>query len=106
MPTTPTYRAREALRRWRRTAGDRWDPPLTDRQREVVRRYCDDLSPAEIAAELRIAEGTVQRTLHDASVRLGLAGDRRYVKGTICWAVGAAAGDSGGDTDEQKRPPG
>lgn len=81
-------RVTEALRRWRRTAGTRWDPALTPRQREMLRLYCHDMTFAEIAAELGLSPRTVQYTIHAAFVRLGLGGGQSSPKGTACWCVG------------------
>ena len=46
--------------------------PLTDRQRQVLRLAGDRLSGPEIAAALRLSEGTVRNYLSEAISRLGV----------------------------------
>lgn len=65
-------------RRWWTGEFDRWQPPkpvsaldhavrrLTLRRREVVERYAEGKSHAQIAAELRISPGCVRVHLHNA----------------------------------------
>ena len=45
--------------------------PLTDRQRQVLRLAADGQSGPEIAAALRLSEGTVRNYLSEAISRLG-----------------------------------
>ena len=45
--------------------------PLTDRQRQVLRLAGDGASGADIAAELRLSEGTVRNYLSEAISKLG-----------------------------------
>ncbi len=52
-------------------AGD----PLTDRERQVLRRAADGTSTAEIARELHLSDGTVRNYLSEAISKLG-AGNR------------------------------
>jgi two-component system response regulator DesR len=47
--------------------------PLTDRERSVLQRAGDGRSSAEIAAELRLSEGTVRNYLSEAIAKLGAA---------------------------------
>jgi two-component system response regulator DesR len=47
------------------------DDPLTDRERQVLRLAADGRSGAEIARELRLAEGTVRNYLSEAISKLG-----------------------------------
>jgi two-component system response regulator DesR len=47
--------------------------PLTDRERTVLQRAGDGRSSAEIAAELRLSEGTVRNYLSEAIAKLGAA---------------------------------
>ena len=47
--------------------------PLTDRERSVLQRAADGRSSAEIAAELRLSEGTVRNYLSEAIAKLGAA---------------------------------
>jgi two-component system response regulator DesR len=57
-------------------AAEAWsaeDDPLSDREREVLRRAGDGRSSAEIAAELRLSEGTVRNYLSEAIAKLGAA---------------------------------
>jgi RNA polymerase sigma-70 factor (ECF subfamily) len=80
------YRRRQLERRALANAGGPTDAPpgtlpvevwdavrgLSPRQREVLGlRYLAAMTEPEIAATLRIAPGTVARTLHDARWRLG-----------------------------------
>ena len=45
--------------------------PLTDRERAILQRAGDGRSSAEIAAELRLSEGTVRNYLSEAIAKLG-----------------------------------
>ena len=45
--------------------------PLTERERQVLRRAADGLSSAEIAAALRLSEGTVRNYLSEFISKLG-----------------------------------
>ena len=45
--------------------------PLSDRERQVLRRAGDGRSSAEIASELRLSEGTVRNYLSEAIAKLG-----------------------------------
>jgi two-component system, NarL family, response regulator DesR len=47
------------------------DDPLTDREREVLRKAADGSPNAEIAARLHLAEGTVRNYLSSAIAKLG-----------------------------------
>ncbi len=47
--------------------------PLSDRERQVLQRAGDGRSSAEIAAELRLSEGTVRNYLSEAIAKLGAA---------------------------------
>lgn len=55
-------------------AAEAWtaDPdPLSDRERQILQRAGDGRSSAEIAAELRLSEGTVRNYLSEAIAKLG-----------------------------------
>jgi two-component system response regulator DesR len=57
-------------------AAEAWNAdqdPLNDRERQVLQRAGDGRSSAEIAAELRLSEGTVRNYLSDAIAKLGAA---------------------------------
>jgi two-component system response regulator DesR len=57
-------------------AAEAWtaDPdPLSDRERAILQRAGDGRTSAEIAAELRLSEGTVRNYLSDAIAKLGAA---------------------------------
>jgi two-component system, NarL family, response regulator DesR len=57
-------------------AAEAWtaDPdPLSDRERQILQRAGDGRSSAEIAAELRLSEGTVRNYLSEAIAKLGAA---------------------------------
>jgi two-component system response regulator DesR len=57
-------------------AAEAWDveqDPLSDRERQILRRAGDGRSSGEIAAELRLSEGTVRNYLSDAISKLGAA---------------------------------
>jgi two-component system response regulator DesR len=45
--------------------------PLTDRERQILRLAADGRSGSEIAAELRLSEGTVRNYLSDAISKVG-----------------------------------
>jgi two-component system response regulator DesR len=45
--------------------------PLSDRERQILQRAGDGRSSAEIAAELRLSEGTVRNYLSEAIAKLG-----------------------------------
>ena len=45
--------------------------PLTDRERQILQRAGDGRASAEIAAELRLSEGTVRNYLSEAISKLG-----------------------------------
>ncbi len=47
--------------------------PLTDRERQVLRRAGEGLSSSQIAQELHLAEGTVRNYLSEAISKLGAA---------------------------------
>jgi two-component system response regulator DesR len=47
--------------------------PLSDRERQILQRAGDGRSSAEIAAELRLSEGTVRNYLSEAIAKLGAA---------------------------------
>lgn len=47
------------------------DDPLTDRERQILQRAGDGRSSGEIAAELRLSEGTVRNYLSEAIAKLG-----------------------------------
>ncbi|MGD0647235.1 MAG: response regulator transcription factor [Acidobacteriaceae bacterium] len=55
-------------------AAEAWtaDPdPLSDRERQILQRAGDGRSSADIAAELRLSEGTVRNYLSEAIAKLG-----------------------------------
>ena len=57
-------------------AAEAWaadDDPLSDRERQILQRAGDGRSSAEIAAELRLSEGTVRNYLSDVIAKLGAA---------------------------------
>jgi two-component system response regulator DesR len=57
-------------------AAEAWnveDDPLSDRERQILRRAGDGQTSAEIAAELRLSEGTVRNYLSEAIAKLGAA---------------------------------
>jgi two-component system response regulator DesR len=57
-------------------AAESWnadEDPLTDRERQILQRAGDGRSSVEIAAELRLSEGTVRNYLSDAIAKLGAA---------------------------------
>jgi two-component system response regulator DesR len=57
-------------------AAEAWDAeqdPLSERERQILRRAGDGRSSGEIAAELRLSEGTVRNYLSDAISKLGAA---------------------------------
>ena len=57
-------------------AAEAWsadEDPLTDRERQILQRAGDGRSSAEIAAELRLSEGTVRNYLSEAIAKLGAA---------------------------------
>lgn len=57
-------------------AAEAWsaDPdPLSDRERQILKRAGDGRTSAEIAAELRLSEGTVRNYLSGAIAKLGAA---------------------------------
>jgi two-component system, NarL family, response regulator DesR len=57
-------------------AAEAWgaeDDPLTDRERHILQRAGDGKSSADIAAELRLSEGTVRNYLSEAIAKLGAA---------------------------------
>lgn len=47
--------------------------PLTDRERQILQRAGDGKSSIEIAADLRLSEGTVRNYLSEAIAKLGAA---------------------------------
>jgi two-component system response regulator DesR len=49
------------------------EDPLSDRERQILQRAGDGRSSAEIAAELRLSEGTVRNYLSEAIAKLGAA---------------------------------
>lgn len=57
-------------------AAEAWsadEDPLSDRERQILQRAADGRSSAEIAAELRLSEGTVRNYLSEAIAKLGAA---------------------------------
>jgi len=57
-------------------AAEAWsagDDPLSDRERAVLQRAGEGRSSAEIAADLRLSEGTVRNYLSEAIAKLGAA---------------------------------
>jgi two-component system response regulator DesR len=57
-------------------AAEAWNAdadPLNDRERKILQRAGDGKSSAEIAADLRLSEGTVRNYLSDAIAKLGAA---------------------------------
>ncbi len=57
-------------------AAEAWsadDDPLSDRERQILQRAGDGRSSSEIAAELRLSEGTVRNYLSEAIAKLGAA---------------------------------
>jgi two-component system response regulator DesR len=57
-------------------AAEAWnaeDDPLSERERQVLQRAGEGRSSAEIAAELRLSEGTVRNYLSEAIAKLGAA---------------------------------
>ncbi len=57
-------------------AAEAWNAdadPLSDRERGILQRAGDGRSSAEIAAELRLSEGTVRNYLSEAIAKLGAA---------------------------------
>ena len=57
-------------------AAEAWNAdadPLSDRERQILRRAGDGRSTAEIGAELRLSEGTVRNYLSEAIAKLGAA---------------------------------
>ncbi len=57
-------------------AAEAWnveDDPLSDRERQILRRAGDGQSSADIASELRLSEGTVRNYLSEAIAKLGAA---------------------------------
>ncbi len=49
------------------------EDPLSDRERQILQRAADGRSSAEIAADLRLSEGTVRNYLSEAISKLGAA---------------------------------
>jgi two-component system response regulator DesR len=57
-------------------AAESWsadDDPLSQRERQILRRAGDRRSSAEIAAELHLSEGTLRNYLSEAIAKLGAA---------------------------------
>jgi two-component system response regulator DesR len=57
-------------------AAEAWnteEDPLSDRERQILRRAGDGQTSADIAAELRLSEGTVRNYLSEAIAKLGAA---------------------------------
>jgi two-component system response regulator DesR len=57
-------------------AAEAWsadDDPLSDRERQILKRAGDGRTSAEIAADLRLSEGTVRNYLSEAISKLGAA---------------------------------
>ena len=57
-------------------AAEAWsadDDPLSDRERQILQRAGEGRSTAEIAAALRLSEGTVRNYLSEAIAKLGAA---------------------------------
>ncbi|GGG91646.1 response regulator transcription factor [Silvibacterium dinghuense] len=80
----PAAELAEAVRRVHRglrvidpdLAAEAWDSgpdPLTERERQILWRAGEGKSSAEIAAELRLSEGTVRNYLSEAISKLGAA---------------------------------
>lgn len=78
----PSTELAEAVRRVHRgqrvidpdLAAEAWNAeadPLTDREREILRRTGDGESTADVARSLRLSEGTVRNYLSEAISRLG-----------------------------------
>src|SRR5689334_10894563 len=77
----PSHQLAEAIRRVHsggravdpELASEAWseDDPLTDRERQVLRLAADGQPGSEIAAELRLSEGTVRNYLSEAVGKLG-----------------------------------
>jgi two-component system response regulator DesR len=79
---SPSERLAEAIRRVHaglkaidpELAAEAWGgevDPLTDRERQVLRRAGEGLSTAKIAADLHLSEGTVRNYLSEAISKLG-----------------------------------
>jgi two-component system response regulator DesR len=80
----PASELAEAVRRVHRglravdpaLAAEAWsadEDPLSDRERQILQRAGDGRSSSEIAAELRLSEGTVRNYLSEAIAKLGAA---------------------------------
>ena len=57
-------------------AAEAWsadEDPLSERERQILQRAADGRSSAEIAADLRLSEGTVRNYLSEAMAKLGAA---------------------------------
>lgn len=57
-------------------AAEAWnadDDPLSERERQVLQRAAEGLSSADIAASLKLSEGTVRNYLSEAIAKLGAA---------------------------------
>ncbi|MDW5265042.1 MULTISPECIES: response regulator transcription factor [Acidobacteriaceae] len=57
-------------------AAEAWnadEDPLSDRERQILQRAGDGRSSAEIAAELRLSEGTIRNYLSEVIAKLGAA---------------------------------
>ena len=57
-------------------AAEAWnaeEDPLTDRERQILQRAADGRTSSEIAADLRLSEGTVRNYLSEAIAKLGAA---------------------------------
>lgn len=57
-------------------AAEAWaadEDPLSDRERQILKRAGDGRTSAEIAADLRLSEGTVRNYLSEAIAKLGAA---------------------------------
>ncbi len=57
-------------------AAEAWNveaDPLTDRERQILRRAGDGRTSAEIAADLRLSEGTIRNNLSEVIGKLGAA---------------------------------
>lgn len=73
----PSARVRADLRTIDPTlATEAWnadEDPLSDRERQILQRAGDGRSSAEIAAELRLSEGTIRNYFSEVISKLGAA---------------------------------
>jgi two-component system response regulator DesR len=71
-------------------AAEAWtadEDPLSDRERQILRRAADGRSSAAIASELRLSEGTVRNYLSEIIAKLGAANriDAARIARTLGW---------------------